>query len=53
MSNLLNNKLSFEALQKRSADIASKELLSSISGGLMSSCHDVREERPVIKCDNI
>jgi hypothetical protein len=50
MSNLLKNKLSFEALKKRSADIASEQLLSSISGGQMNACHDLREDPPERPC---
>jgi hypothetical protein len=48
MSNLLKNKLSFAELEKRANDIATTELLKSISGGLENACHDDddRDVRP-------
>ena len=52
MSNLLKNKLSFAELEKRANDIATTELLSSISGGLENICHDddIRLDWPEHPC---
>lgn len=44
MSNLLAGKLSFAELLKRSEEIASGELLSSISGGTENDCHFEKKE---------
>mgnify|MGYP006134341385 CR=1 FL=1 len=54
MSNFLKDKLSISELKKRAEEIASQDLLSMISGGIMDSCHvRPKEDAPVIKCDNI
>ncbi|HEU4791521.1 MAG TPA: hypothetical protein VFS71_17670 [Flavobacterium sp.] len=33
-------KLSIEALKERAEEVASQELLETISGGMQESCHD-------------
>ncbi len=52
------SKLTLDALKKRANEIASEELLATISGGLENACHDKfipKSEipKPIIICDNI
>ena len=45
------NKLSLDALKERAEAVATKDLLSTISGGTENSCHDSHMQRPEVARD--
>ena len=52
------SKLTLDALKERASEIASDQLMNSISGGLENACHDTYEvpderEEGTTTCDRI